>query len=135
LHSQHSVDEYLTATGECQPPHHPGIRGFVLVKADRKCGRKKDVILTTGHDELKWIARVVQDMPKPREGDGEGRPALYLGIIPWAPMPPGSSKLRTYRDRAMGRAGESSGLVKGFRYVVQTEEEGMMLKLPFIQAI
>jgi len=82
LHSQHSVDEYLTATGECQPPHHPGIRGFVLVKADRKCGRKINDILTTGYDELEWIARVIQDMPKPREGDGEGRPSLCLGVIP-----------------------------------------------------
>jgi L-rhamnono-1,4-lactonase len=49
-------------------------------------------------------------------------------------MPPGSSKLRTYHDQAIGRVGESWGLVEGFRYVVQTEEEGMMLKLPFIHA-
>jgi len=129
LRAQHSVDDYLAATDNA-----PELRGFVFVETDRKSH-----LFYSGwkypFQEVEWIARIANGEPLPGEGHGPGHARLCLGIVPWAPLPCGEDELEYYVQLVKDRAGASRDLIKGFRYLLQDELPGTMLRGRFIEGL
>jgi L-rhamnono-1,4-lactonase len=132
LNSQHSIHEYLSTH-----VHNPTARkplGFIFLETDRKT----NVSATTspGWDgPLAEFAFVYNA--------GAGRDPAYkavadkvLGIVPWGPVPGGSTAMYNYIRRLREIAGtERIDLLKGFRYLVQFCPQGVMLDDAFVDSL
>ncbi|RPB08972.1 hypothetical protein P167DRAFT_538944 [Morchella conica CCBAS932] len=132
LNSQHSINEYLSTH-----VHNPTARkplGFIFLETDRKT----NVSSTTspGWDgPLAEFAFVYNA--------GAGRDPAYkavadkvLGIVPWGPVPGGSTAMYNYIRRLREIAGtERIDLLKGFRYLVQFCPRGVMLDDAFVDSL
>jgi len=134
LHSQHSLDEYASATGS-----PPSLEGFIFLETDRKNDLELGVKDGSGWEmplmEVDWLKRIALGTPRDGEGHSAEQRKQCLGIIPWAPMPSGVEALERYVGEVEKRAEESWGKVKGFRYLVQDKPRGTMLKPDFIESL
>lgn len=134
LYSQHSVDDYLTATNSA-----PSLEGFIFLETDRKND------LTTGAEdgrgwemplmEVDWLKRIALGTPRDGEGHSADQKDLCLGIIPWAPVPSGAEVLERYVKEVEKHAEGSFSKIKGFRYLVQNKPQGTMLQDSFIEGL
>lgn len=136
LHSQHSIEEYLSASQELKSTTDQKLRGFIFVETDRKSSLNANA---GGWDEplreLDWIKRVADGTPRPGEGHAPQHARLCLGIVLWAPLPSGAEAMVRYVERAKDRAGGTWQLVRGFRYLVQDKPAGTMLSDGFIDSL
>ncbi|KAH7412509.1 hypothetical protein BKA64DRAFT_691937 [Cadophora sp. MPI-SDFR-AT-0126] len=134
LHSQHSLDEYTTATGS-----PPSLEGFIFLETDRKhdlvSGEKDGSGWEMPLMEVEWLKRIALGTPREGEGHTEEQKKLCLAIIPWAPVPSGGEVLERYVKEVERCAEGSFGKVKGFRYLVQDKERGTMLKPVFVDGL
>ncbi|KAK4121081.1 amidohydrolase 2 [Parathielavia appendiculata] len=131
LASQHSVAEYLTATG---PTTTPNLSGFIFVETDRHNASSTD--WTAPLQEIAWMRRLATGTPRSGEGHSAADARLCLGLVPWAPVALGPEKLGAYLEAAEREAGtETWRLVKGFRYLLQDKENGTALGEGFVEGL
>lgn len=148
LHSQHSLDDYTNAVtstaslcgveetsapvsrGRCKPTLH----GFVFVETDRKSGLDPSKWFSA-LNEIKYLRRVAEGHPRLGEGHEAKHAHLCKAIIPWAPIPAGVEPMNEYRRLAQEAAGEAYGLIRGWRYLIQDKDCGVMLQESFIKSL
>ncbi|RDA91320.1 hypothetical protein CP533_1573 [Ophiocordyceps camponoti-saundersi (nom. inval.)] len=133
LASQHSVQEYLTAT---KPPGLPAppLLGFIAIEADRVHRDDKD--WSEPLEEVSFFSRVATGRPRDGEGHEAAEAALCLAFVPWAPMPEGADALDRYLAKVREAAGEEAWpKVRGFRYLLQDKKHGLMLEPAFIESL
>ena len=130
LNRQNSLDQYRTAIAQ----HSKNIRGFVFVETDRKSGLD-DTQWGDPLKEVDFLIRIAQGTPHEDEGHHPEDGKLVLGIVPWAPVPAGKSALIKYIAQVQEHASNRWHLVKGFRYLVQDKEAGLMLRPTFIEGL
>lgn len=131
LNRQKSVDEYKAVSGR-----QPNLLGFVFLETDRKSGLGN----TDWDDALKevdFLVRIATGSPIEGEGHAKEDSKLVLGVVPWAPLPAGTTLLAEYVQKVQTRFSEA-GLpdrLKGFRYLVQSRPAGTMLQTEFIDGL
>lgn len=134
LHGQHSVDEYVSATGS-----PAALEGFIFLETDRKNDLKLGAEDGSGWEmplkEVDWLKRVALGAPKEGEGHSKEQAKLCLAIIPWAPLPSGAAIIERYVEEAKKHAEESFKKIRGFRYLVQDKPKGVMLQPEFIEGL
>ncbi|EHK98183.1 hypothetical protein M7I_5944 [Glarea lozoyensis 74030] len=132
LHTQHSIDEYKTAT---DTPSN--FEGFIFLETDRINDLSKGA---EGWEypirEIEFLRRIIEDEPREGEGHGKGDGKKCLGIVPWAPLPAGEDGMREYTELLKKRVGEKTwDRVRGYRYLVQDKPKGTMLSDGFIEGL
>lgn len=132
--SQHSLDEYTAATHS-----YRSLEGFIFVETDRKHDLEAGIRDGTGWEyplmEVDWLRRIALGEPRPGEGHEVHHKDSVLAIVPWAPLPSGVEALEKYVGMVKEKAGESWGRIKGWRYLVQDKEQGVMVKHDFIEGL
>ncbi|TDZ26652.1 L-rhamnono-gamma-lactonase [Colletotrichum orbiculare MAFF 240422] len=132
---QHSVSDYLSATG--QPAN---LKGFIFIETDRVNDLEGGARDASGWEfplmEVAWLRRIAEGKPRDGEGHGPEHAALCLGIVPWAPLPSGPEALERYLARAEEVAGPDVwSKIRGFRYLLQDKPHGTGLTEEFIESL
>lgn len=146
LGSQHSVDEYRTATSPISTSPSEGsskyLRGFVFLETDRissvsESDAQQNLGWSHALDEVSFLARIARGEPIDGEGHKNIDKELCLGIIPWAPIPGGPDVLERYVTQVKQRAGTDDVMrkIRGFRYLVQDKPAGVMIEPGFVQGL
>ena len=131
LKRQKSVEDYR-AVSERQS----NLLGFVFLETDRKSGLGN----TDWEDALKevdFLVRIATGSPVEGEGHVQDDSKLVLGVVPWAPVPAGTTLLAEYVEKAQKKFSDAGkpNLLKGFRYLVQSRPAGTMLRTEFIEGL
>jgi L-rhamnono-1,4-lactonase len=135
VESQHSIEEYKIATASC----NENIKGFVFMEVDRKHDLDAGLHDGSGWEyplmELEWVTRIALGTPREGEGHAPEHAELCLAIVPWAPVPNGREVMIKYVGLVEERAGAAWEKVRGYRYLVQQKERGLMLGDGFIESL
>ncbi|KAL8735317.1 MAG: hypothetical protein Q9166_000862 [cf. Caloplaca sp. 2 TL-2023] len=135
LDDQHSVLEYLEATGDLKKASNQKLRGFIFIETDRKNNLETEAGWDEPLRELDWIKRIADGKPRFGEGHEPQHADLCLGVVLWAPLPSGADAMQRYVQRVKDRAGKMWPLVKGFRYLVQDKPPRTVLGDGFIESL
>lgn len=128
LYGQHSVDDYLSVTERSH------VRGFVFVETDRKHDLETSTF-SSPLQEISWLARIAQGLPRQGEGHAPSDAELVLGLVPWAPLPLGAEKLAAYVEDAKRAAGFTASQIVGFRYLIQDKPLGTCVQTEFVESL
>ncbi|KEF55392.1 uncharacterized protein A1O9_08142 [Exophiala aquamarina CBS 119918] len=131
LNRQRSVEDYKAVSAR-----QTNLLGFVFLETDRKSGLGN----TDWEDALKevdFLVRIATGSPVEGEGHVPEDSRLVLGVVPWAPVPAGTSLLAEYVENVQTRFSNAgiADRLKGFRYLVQSRPAGTMLQAEFIEGL
>ncbi|PWY69537.1 amidohydrolase family protein [Aspergillus heteromorphus CBS 117.55] len=157
LSSQHSIDEYRLATSSVPTSQSPGpesdiphaqpqpqpqslyLRGFIFLETDRisSIEEESESGWTNALDEVSLLTRIISNNPVPGEGHTNVDGQLCLAMVPWAPVPGGPALLERFlalvKERTLTDA--TFKKVRGFRYLVQDKQRGVMLQSGFVDGL
>jgi hypothetical protein len=136
LLGQHSVAEYVSSTLHQPSPRQ--LAGFIFIEVDRiKNPPSKLEGWKHSLQEYSFVASIALGMiPKYATYS-----SLVLGIVPWAPLPYGSSVMQQYERQLCALHSESiNGVqkpykVKGCWYLLQNEARRTMLGARFLESL
>jgi L-rhamnono-1,4-lactonase len=147
---EHSVQKYLSAVSsistsisdakkEIDPYATTAftLKGFIFVESDRKSsldppGDGPGEGWSYPLEEVSFVA----DIAAPEAEHAQ----FCLGMVPWAPIPSGSSAMSDYYIQVLLRTqgvGDVRGksVIKGFRYLLQDKQPGTMLSDRFVESL